>query len=332
MGIIKESFDQNRQILGKILPLDTPFTVIVDASEVCNLKCNYCFRSDSNKKNWGYAQSLNKMDWGTFVTVVEQIKEFPNEVKQISLSHHGEPLTNSLLSNMVSYIKSEGIKSRVSIHTNATLLTEDMIRELSQSRIDRVVVSLQGLNGESYKKVCGIAIDYDRFYNNLKRLYECKENTQISIKIANTALSEGEEQKFYDMFTPISDRVFIEQIVPIWKNVNSIGVNTEIQNKYGKKFKQQKCCPLLFHTIVVLPNGDIYPCTQLLSKEKLGNINEHTLQEYWQSDRRKDLLKKQLELKAPSICSDCAILNNTIYSEADMIDDYRDEIKARLLK
>ena len=330
MGIIKESFDQNRQILGKILPLDTPFTVIVDASEVCNLKCNYCFRSDNNKENWGYAKSLNKMEWSTFVKVIDQIKEFPQDVKQISLSHQGEPLANSNLARMVSYIKSKGLNSKVSIHTNATMLSEDVAKELAQSKIDKIVVSLQGLDAAAYQKVCGICIDYDRFYNNLKLLYQYKENTQINIKIANTALVEGEEQKFYDMFLPIADRVFIEQIIPLWNNVNSVGANKFIQNKYGKKFKKQQCCPLLFHTIVVLPNGDVYPCTQLLSEEKMGNINEHTLQEYWQSDRRKDLLKKQLELKAPSICSDCAILNNTIYSEADMIDDYRDEIKARL--
>lgn len=331
MGIIKESFDTNRQILGKILPLDTPFTVIVDASEVCNLKCNYCFRSDSNKDNWGYAKALNKMDWNTFVKVINQIKEFSSAVKQISLSHHGEPLANPNLAKMVAYIKNQGIKSRVSIHTNATLLTDAYARELAQSGIDRVVVSLQGLNAEAYERICGVKIDYDKFYNNLKLLYGYKgEKTQINIKIANTAICEGEEQEFYDMFTPIADRVFIEQIVPIWKNVASVGVNTDIQNKYGKKFKKQKCCPLIFHTIVVLPNGDVYPCTQLLSEEKLGNINENSLLHYWQSDRRRKLLKQQLELCSPPMCGDCSILNNSIYSEADMIDEYRLEILDRM--
>ncbi|SHE95398.1 radical SAM protein [Schwartzia succinivorans] len=331
MGIIKESFDTNRQILGKILPLDTPFTVIVDASEVCNLKCNYCFRSDRNKDNWGYAKALNKMEWNTFVKIINQIKEFPQSVKQISLSCHGEPLTNSNLAKMVSHIKSEGIKSRVSIHTNATLLTETYARELAQSGIDRIVVSLQGLNSEAYERICGVKIDYNKFYNNLKLLYGYKgEKTQIYIKIANTALCEGEEQEFYDMFTPIADRVFIEQIVPIWKNVDSVGVNMDIQNKYGKKFKKQKCCPLIFHTVVVLPNGDVYPCTQLLSEEKLGNINDNSLLHYWQSDRRQELLKQQLELRSPQMCEDCSILNNSIYSEADMIDEYRFEILGRM--
>lgn len=331
MGIIKESFDTNRQILGKILPLDTPFTVIVDASEVCNLKCNYCFRSDSNKDNWGYAKALNKMDWDTFVKVIDQIKEFPSAVKQISLSHHGEPLANLNLAKMVAYIKRQGINSRVSIHTNATLLTDAYAKELAQSGIDRVVVSLQGLNAEAYERICGVKIDYDKFYNNLKLLYGYKgEKTQINIKIANTALGEGGEQKFYDMFTPIADRVFVEQIVPIWKNVASAGVNTDIQNKYGRKFKKQKCCPLIFHTIVVLPNGDVYPCTQLLSEEKLGNINENSLLYYWQSDKKRELLKQQLELRSPLMCRDCSILNNSIYSEADMIDEYRLEILERM--
>ena len=31
------------------------------------------------------------------------------------------------------------------------------------------------------------------------------------------ALDEGEEEQFYKRFLPIADRVFVEQIVPIWK-------------------------------------------------------------------------------------------------------------------
>lgn len=331
MGEIRPSFDANRQTLGKVLPLDTPFNVILDTSEVCNFKCDYCFRSDVNKMNWGYARDAVLMDWDIFEKAVSQIREFPDDVKQISLSNHGEPLANRALPDMVRYIKDQGIKSRVSIHTNASLLDEDYAIELADSRIDRIVISLQGLTGEKYRDICSAEIDYDVFYHNLSILYQHKNNTQIHIKIANVALDEGEEDLFYQMYSPIADRVFVEKIVPIWKGVDTKNVkNITMQNKFGENFPIQECCPLIFHTIVVTPKGDVYPCTQLLSDQKLGNIQYQTLYELWNCKSRKELLLRQCNGNCPELCRDCYILQNSIYSKEDMIDQYRDEILERL--
>lgn len=331
MGDIRESYDTNRVALGDVLPLDTPFTVILDSSEICNLRCNYCFRSDDDKRKWGNISDQRMMGWKTFIKAVEQIKEFPNEVKQISLSHHGEPLTNRLLPQMASYIKTRGIKSRVSIHTNATLLDENYIEELSKSQIDRVVVSIQGLDSKTYNEKCNAVVDFDELYEKLFLFYRRKTNTQICVKIANTALSEGEQNKFYNLFQPISDRVFVEQIIPLWNNVDIKDADTLSRNKYGHFFKRQHCCPLVFHTIVVLPNGDVYPCTQPLMKVLLGNIERDSLLHLWSSVQRSVLLKEQLEMNKTNICSECAILNNSIYAKEDMIDDYREQILERII-
>lgn len=332
MGEIQPSFDSNRQILGKIYPLDTPFNVIIDVSEACNFQCNYCFRADEDKSHWGYAKDKRIMQWDLFMKIVEQLKEFPQEVKQISLSNHGEPLANRKLPDMVRYIKKSGIKSRISIHTNAALLDEKYVYDLVDSNIERIVVSLQGLDAETYYETCGVKIDYEKFYHNLMLLYNIKKNTQLDIKIANVALKKGEEEKFYEMYQSISDRVFIEQIVPIWKNVNIQNIPETIQNKYGEEFPLQQCCPLIFHTVVVTPNGDVYPCTQLLTPHKLGNVNEKSIATYWNSPERLALLIQQVILERDKTCKDCYILQNSIYAKEDMIDDYRHEILHKLIE
>ncbi len=323
------SFDKNRQKLGEILPLSTPFTVIIDASERCNFQCSYCYRSNTkNKENWGYAKRNDLITWEIFEKAVAQIKEFPEEVRQISLSNHGEPLCNRKIPQMVRYIKENGIKSRISIHTNASLLDEDYITELAEADIDRIVVSLQGLSTEKYAKICRAAVDFEQLYANLSKLYKRKKHTQVYVKIMNCALDDGEEEKFYNLFTPICDRAFVEQEVPIWKGEEKD--TNSISNKYGDTFAMQQCCPLIFHTIVIATNGDVYPCTQLLREEILGNINEKSLREIWNGSQRMELLKRQCELNNPQICDDCYIKQNSIYSDEDMIDDYRREIFLRL--
>ena len=329
---IKPSFDTNRQILGEILPLDTPFSIIMDTSSVCNFKCNYCFRVDKDKRKWGYAKEGKIMDWDIFQRTIAQIQEFPDDVKQISLSHSGEPLCNKRLSEMVRYIKKQGLKGRVSIHTNASLLNEQMAFELAESKIDRIVVSMQGITGEKYEQVCGVKIDFESFYHNLQKLYQYKKDTQICIKIADTALDAGEEERFYEMFTPIADRVFVERIVPIWKDVDIKAKESENENKFGVEFEKQECCPLIFHTMMVTPAGDIHPCTQILSDHVLGNVRSTTLLECFNSDRRRELLLEQLELRKSDLCKDCYIPQNTIYAKEDMIDSYRQEIRNRILQ
>ncbi len=324
------SFDSNRSVLGKILPLRTPFNVIIDTSERCNFQCKYCFRSDTDKSKWGYAVANQLMGWETFVKAVAQIKEFEDEVRQISLSGHGEPLCNRKIPDMVRYIKAQGIHSRVSIHTNASLLDQEYIEELIDSDIDRIVVSLQGITSEKYREVCHVKINFEDFYENLKFLYQNKNRTQLHIKIMDVALEKGEEDRFYQMFTPIGDRVFIEQEVPIWKGVGFEKGKDEIENKYGNRFPLQKCCPLIFHTITVIPNGDVYPCTQLLREDKLGNVNEMTLTEMWLGNERRNLLLRQCMLDNPEICEQCYIRQNSIYTKEDMIDDYRSQIIERL--
>lgn len=331
-GKIKPSYDENRQCLGKIFPLDTPFTVTIDTSEVCNFKCKYCFRACTDKTAWGYADN-SIMDWEIFEKAVFQIKQFPNPVKMIALSHQGEPLCNPKLPEMVKYIKGQGINSKISIHTNGSLLTEAMAIQLAESNIDKIVVSLQGLDKDKYKEICGYSLEYNTFYENWKLFYSLKRNTQVSIKIVDDALEPGQEELFIEKFSPISDRVFIERVIPLWEKVDFKGNGHEeefVYNKFGETHKKQQCCPLLFDTIVVIPNGDVYPCTQLLSKERLGNILDDKLVDLWNGDKRKELLKKQLELDADEVCRNCYIKQNSILTKEDMIDDYRNDILKRL--
>lgn len=197
---IKPSYDENRQVLGKIYPLSTPFTVILDSSEVCNFRCNYCFRGQDDKSKWGYAVDNKLMDDDIFHIAVEQIKDFPEMVKTISLSNHGEPLCNRNIPDMVRYIKNQGITSKISIHTNAAMLDEEYAKDLADSNIDRIVISLQGLKEAKYREICKAQINFDEFYHNIEVLYENKKNTQICYKIMDSVLDKGEEE-FYRCFS-----------------------------------------------------------------------------------------------------------------------------------
>ncbi|RGS37161.1 radical SAM/SPASM domain-containing protein [Roseburia hominis] len=327
-NIIK-SYSQDRNVLGKVLPLDTPYTVLIDISDSCNLRCKYCFRYDTSIGAEDYRKN-RLMDWETFQIVVEQLKEFPSQIKRIALSHNGEPLCNRKLPQMVSYIKNAGLTGRTEIHTNGLLLDKQYIEELCEAGIDRVVISLQGLDGDAYYKECGVRIDFERFYYHLKYFYQKKRDTQIHIKIVDEAVGE-ERDRFYEMFSPIADRVFVESVVPLWTDSDMKTGEVE-KNKYGDTFKVQQCCPLVFYTINVLPDGTIYPCSHIRPPFKLGNVKETTIYEAWNGAQKKTFMKDMLESGRFKMeaCKNCYIPQNTVMTPEDSIDAYAEEILERI--
>lgn len=326
------SYQTNRVKLGAVLPLDTPFSITLDISEVCNLKCNYCFRCSEENRTNSYAWKNNLMEEETFRRVVAQIKEFPSKVKKISLSGHGEPLCNRKIAEMVKYLKKELPEPVVEIHTNATLLDEAYALELADSGIDKVNISLQGLTSEKYREVCGKAIDFEKFLSAIETLYKNRKNTIVNVKIVDVALDgEENEKRFHELFDAISDHAIVEKVVPIWK-IEKYEKQKETTNKFGEEIPYQRCCSLLFYSLHVAPDGTIYPCSQPEVSWNLGSIFDTTLLKAWSGKKRRDFLLSHLRLgrSACEDCKDCYIAQNSIMTEEDSLNDFYEEILERM--
>jgi len=335
MASIKPSYNTNRMLLGEQLPLDTPLSVILDASEQCNFRCCYCFRSGQKDENWSFAASGGIMSLDTFNLAVMQLTEFSQMIKVVSLSGHGEPLCNPKLADMARILKGANVTERIEMHTNASLLTEDNVEDIANSGLSRIVVSLQGLTASAYERVSGVKIDWVQFYRNLKLLYESKnESLKIHIKITNLALDKtdclNDEQKFRTVFGDIADSVFVENAVPLWQSIN-IEANVK-GNKFGNDFGDVNYCPLVFYKILIAPDGGIYPCTNLPPPMSLGNIRDVTLLDAWNSRKRHELLKDHLRLTRHrhTPCINCYVPTNTVVSHEDIIDVYKETILKRL--
>lgn len=325
---ISPSFDARRQVLGEILPLDTPFTVIIDTGDVCNFRCSYCFRGKAASFDCGYYRRNILISWEAFQRAADHLCGFPQAPKAISLSNHGEPLCNPALPRMATYIKKDlGVPSRISIHTNASLLDKRMADGLAAAGLDRMVVSVQGLSAEDYRAVCGAGIDFERFLRQLEYFYSIKTTTEVCVKIVDDAL-HGPEQAFYELFAPMADRVFVEKVVPIW----GAAEGRIRANKFGDTFPRVDCCILLFHTLVVTADGTILPCTHLRPSCDLGTIFDTTLAEAWRSEARTTLLRAMLQkgLNRNGVCHLCQLAQNSVYAECDIIDRYRLEILRRM--
>ncbi len=318
---VKPNYDKNRKKLADIIPIPAPFTVYIEQTRVCNLKCFYCIHStrddaDGEFKKLNY--EIKHMDFDMYLKIVKELKEFPqNSIKRIVFSGLGEPLANPKLPEMIKILTESNITNRREIITNGLLLTPELSDKLIEAGLTNINISIQGINSEQYYKVCDKKIDFNNILENLKYLYEHKKDTQIYIKALDAAFKTKKDQdKFYEIFAPMADKIYIEHIVlmqQLMKDKLDDMLN-ETKNFYGEQLDlSRKVCSQAFYFLQIGCDLDTFPCPNpgLLKSLSMGNAKEKTLQEIWNGTKRKTFLRTMLELQKEKIpeCSNCNTFN-----------------------
>lgn len=163
--------EENREMLKDVVPLDTPYNIKVEVSSLCNARCKYCAHS---RPDAGGGWQGN-MSMELFERVIDNIKQFAHKPKLMEMFMHGEPLCNPNLAAMIKRVKEENIVDRINFTTNGLLFTPSKIDEINAAGVDVIRISIQGLDAETYKEICGVDVDFDAFLDNLSYLYKHKE-------------------------------------------------------------------------------------------------------------------------------------------------------------
>ena len=331
MAEIKPNYDTKRKKLAEVIPLAAPFTVYIEQTKYCNFKCFYCIHSTRDEADGEFralGHRMQHMDEVFFEKIIRELKEFPQDgIKRIVFSGLGEPLMNPHLPDYVRMTVEAGIAGRVEVITNGLLLTPEKSRALVAAGITNINISVQGLDAAGYEKTCGIRIDFERYLENLKYLYEHKENVQIYIKAIDATLGTKEnEEKFFEIFSPFADRIYIEHLVVMQQQMDGLREIVDgTKNFYGEELDvNRKVCAQSFYFMQIGCEGDIFPCPVpgLGKNLSMGNAKEHTLMEIWNGSRRRGFLRKMLKKEKDQIpdCATCTCFN-AINNPMEQLDD-----------
>lgn len=329
MAEIKPFTGMERVKLSEVVPIDTPFTFNIFPSNICNFNCNYCAQSlgkDYLQKEYDFPMEL--MPFEILQTAVNQAKRFPRKFKLVSFMGHGEPLLNKDLPKMIAEVKNADITERTDIITNASLLTREYSMNLINAGLDVLRVSIQGIDSNGYKNICNADINYKDFYENLAYFYEHKGKCQVYLKTVDASLKEGEEERFYEMFSPIADRVYVDRVKPVYHGVDYSESESDLStDRYGKSHDNRLVCPQPFYMLSLWTNGDVTPCDGLYKASPLGNVLTDELADMWQSQLHRDFciahLKKQKNVIES--CKNCCAPDDVAAKE-DVMDDEAEEI------
>jgi GTP 3',8-cyclase len=327
--IIPVSGFSDRVRLSSALPLDTPFTLNVFPTNLCNFRCIYCAQSlGYDLLMTQYGINRDSMSPATMQKIVDQCQEFPGKIKLVSFMGHGEPLLNRHLPEMICMVRNAGIADRIEVITNASLLTHALSDALIAAGLTNIRISLQGVNGESYERICKRKINYNTLMDEIRYYFRKKTGGGVFVKVMDIALAEGEDRIFFEQYDGISDRMFIEKVKPVYKGVPTGAEAGLATDRYGNSHPHRKVCPLPFFSLSVWPDGSVAPCDAIYRPVILGNVNNESLLSMWNGEKRKRFLQDQLTGKREKIpgCCDCCAPDDVSHP-LDVLDDDAKHLK-----
>ena len=130
------------RILSKPIIWGLPVSISVEPTTACNLSCPEC---PSGLKSFTRATGTIKIDF-----FKETIDAIHKQLIYLSFYFQGEPFLNKGFLDMVSYASSKGIYTATS--TNAHFLTDEVARKTIESGLDRLIISLDGIDQQTYEQ------------------------------------------------------------------------------------------------------------------------------------------------------------------------------------
>lgn len=323
---------EGRTPLQDVIPLETPFIVFIDPASACNFYCSFCPTGHRDLIDaTGRYQGVMKLD--VFKKVIDDISEFEKPIKVLRMYKDGEPFLNKRLADMIHYAKQSGRIDYIDTTTNGSLMTPARMGPLLDAGLDKINISVDGMNREQYRKFTGFDFDFDKFIENVKWLYGNKGMCEVMIKIPGDLINETQKQEFLDTFGDYCDRIYIENFAPCWPDFD-VEKHTGIkitEGIYQQTITPTDTCPYIFYAISVNADGLVSACFLDWGRNLLvGDTRKQTLKSIWTSEGMNALRLQHLQgsRMANPVCSQCGQLSHCL---PDNIDAFREELLPRFV-
>ena len=252
-------YDRNE--LKDVIPLRTPYVIYIDPCDKCNFQCKFCPTGDHELMKATAGRGHGMMDFARYKELIDGICDFEDKVKVIRLYKDGEPLLHPQFADMVRYAKQSGCCERVDTTTNASLLTPELSLDLIDAGLDRINISVEGINSEQYADFSRYKMDYEKFVENIAFFYEHRKQCEMNIKINGDILTEEQTQQFFDLFGDITDGINVEHAIDYWPTFiqDKVEINEEV-GILGNEAREVKVCPYIFYEMVINSDGTYSMC------------------------------------------------------------------------
>lgn len=258
-----------------------PLSLEFQISDVCNLKCPMCYRSQDD-----YVQGPDRfMDFDLFKKAIDEVAW---KVPAIRFNSSGESVLHPQFLEMVKYAKDRGA-IEVSIITNAGAIDSELFEKMLLAGVDWITVSVDGIR-EEYEKI-RYPIKFDALYEKLKMMKEVKRryfSPKPAINIQGIwPMIEKDIDEYIELMSAVSDYI----------NYNTY---INFDKLYGGDLKHidpEITCAQPYQRLFILMNGDAYGCcgtgiSGITGKPEIaGTLKNNTVYEIWHGDHLNNIRK-----------------------------------------
>jgi len=255
-------------------------SLIIEPTNTCNLRCTFCFVTEGMTREGGF------MEFDLFKKIIDDSPD----LEHLCMHNWGEPLLHKDIFKMIEYAKNKGV-NYVVMNTNGTLLTDKMIDQIVDSKLDIIRFSIDG-SAETFKRVRGVELK--KIEQNINKLKNVKEIRRPELKMGVVFTieedTEGDVEDYITHWEKIVDHVRLQP-----KLITS--PRTEIcPEPFGKDYGK----------LVVLWDGRVIPCcVDYNANLTIGSVQNNTIPNLWKNEKM-DLLRKQhLKGQFPDTCANC---------------------------
>ncbi|OQW92806.1 MAG: radical SAM protein [Thiotrichaceae bacterium IS1] len=325
---------EHRVALQEVIPLETPFLIYVDPSSACNFRCQFCPTGHKDIiKESEYRRSV--MNFDLFKKMILELGEFDQPIKVLRMNKIGEPLLNKNLPKMIEFAKSSGFVKYIDLATNGALFSHDLLVKLLGAGLDRINISLEGINREQYLEHAKVDIDFSELVENIQWLHSNKQSCEITIKIPGNYLTDEQKIYFFELFQSCCDRIFVEDIAPIWPSFDvekraGIKLKNDV-GQYQRPLEKKEVCTYIFYAMAVNADATVSACCPDWNQQLIiGNIREKSVKDIWNSKEMNTLRIQHLEGNRfkNDTCRQCGHVD---YAQVDNIDLYKSELLQKMI-
>ena len=325
----------DRLELAEELPLRTPYVVHIDPCDTCNFHCKFCPSGNRELMGRTKGRGHGPMEFDRYRFVIDSLADFDDPIRVVRLYKEGEPLLHPRFAEMVRYAKASGCVERVDTTTNASMLTRERSLALIDAGLDRINISVEGINAGQYADFSGYRMDYAAFVDNIAFFYDHRQQCEVSIKINGDILTPEQEESFYRTFGDIADGISVEHTIDYWPKYKEMGVDyDEDVSLLGTRSREVQVCPYVFYEMCINSDGTYSLCrfdwnhAMILGRDMTGWIRPKKI---WDSImlwgfQQTFLKKERLRLSVLS-CPKCGILKQGVPED---IDEFAEEILDRM--
>lgn len=164
---------QTKHAMRDVVPLDTPYTVLISPTDYCNINCNFC----AYHGPVGNPDEYDKvMTYDMFQEIIDQLAAFPHKISRLTFSGFGEPTMHPLLPEMMAYANQKQVARQIMLVTNGLLFSPEYNQRLIDAGVDYIRISVPAIDNEKALEITGHTIDVAEAYRaNIRHLFEHKK-------------------------------------------------------------------------------------------------------------------------------------------------------------